>query len=157
VARIKLPQDPALDLQTLHGFLNARMADRYRIEPYGGSGRVLSIRSSDWYGVLAGVKQKPNKNETVVWFNRAIPTNKRFLLLPLILITIWPYLIIFFTLTSKAKPIEDEIKYHLENTPKPISAAAGTPAAIPAPQQAAAPPPPPAATAPPPPPPQAAG
>ena len=54
-------------------------------------------------------------------------------------------------------PIEDEIKYHLENTPKPISAAAGTPAAIPAPQQAAAPPPPPAATAPPPPPPQAAG
>jgi hypothetical protein len=129
------------------------MADRYRIEPYGGSGRSLSIRSSDWYGVIAGVKQKPNKNETVVWFNRAIPTNKRFLILPLILITIWPYLIIMLTLTSKAKPIEDEIRSHIENAPKPISAAAGAPAAAP-PQPAAVSPP--AATAPPPPP-QAAG
>jgi len=156
VARVKLPHDPALDLQAVHGFLHSRMADRYHIEPYG-SGRALAVKASDWYGAFVGVKQKPNNNETVIWITRGIPSNKRFLLLPLILITVWPYLIIFLSLTSKAKPIEDEIRYHIDNAPKPISAAAGWAPAAMQPAAAYPPPPPQPAAPPPPPPPQAAG
>ena len=143
MARLKLPYDPGLDLNGLGTFLHARMADRYTVEPYGS--RAVAVKSSEWYGVFAGVRQKPKKNETVVWITRGIPSNKRYLLIPLILITIWPYLIIFLILTSKAKPVEDEVRAHIEAAPKPLSGAvAAPPPAMPPPAAAVPPPPPPA-------------
>ena len=87
--KVQLPHDPDLTRDRLKRVLEAELGSKYEIRDRGE--KRLVIKSSDWYGVVVGITQKPNKGETTVAVGRLIPEFKNILmLLPLLLIALVP-------------------------------------------------------------------
>jgi len=112
--KVQLPHDPDLTRDRLKRVLEAELGSKYEIRDRGE--KRLVIKSSDWYGVVVGITQKPNKGETTVAVGRLIPEFKNILmLLPLLLIALVPFYIVLLLLLQKGKPTEHDVVWALEH------------------------------------------
>jgi len=114
MAKVQLPHDPDLTRDRVKRVLEAELGSKYEIRDRGE--KRLVIKSSDWYGVVVGIKQKPDKGETTVGVLREIPELKnRLMLFPLFLIAVLPYVIVVLLLLQKGKPTQHDVVWALEH------------------------------------------
>ena len=115
MAVVEIPYQPGLTADDATEMFGRHFAGRYEVKRYTlQMGRSFLVRKSPFVGVTVGLRQR--NGTTAFVFTGAVPFPGMLLFLPLALLGMLPGLIIWLVLRSSWKPIEEEVRWFLQDS-----------------------------------------